>query len=129
MSIRDLEAYTRSLWDWEIFDGVLPRGLHFGDLDGIAAFPGGFVIAIEGKRADEAAPPVFRHKAQELGFRFWTENGRTTVYVIGGDPGTGRIYWVRVYENGQASPWRRTSLEEVREEIRRKALEYDSWSA
>jgi hypothetical protein len=89
MSIRHdcktMECYKEvCIPDWEIFDGILPRGIRFSDVDGwvcLHTLAGGFILFAEWKRklvnlADD------RFYAQRQGFIDFTLNRPDRQFVL-----------------------------------------------
>lgn len=90
MTIRNLDKYVASLWDWGFLNGCFgDTRIKVSDLDGIVERNGEFLV-LEAK-----SPGVSIPKGQQIMFERMVQSGKHTVFVLWGTPSTPER--VRVY--------------------------------
>jgi hypothetical protein len=81
MTIRDIDNYISSLWDFGSFNGCFgDTRITLSDLDGITERRGKFLV-FEGKSKNVPIP-----KGQEILFRSMVDTGKFTVVIAWGEP-------------------------------------------
>ena len=80
MTIRNMESYRSSIWDWGILKGYFPNTrIEPTDIDGFVEFGGHFLV-LETKRSGVPVP-----RGQEIMFEAFRRTGLFTVIVIWGE--------------------------------------------
>lgn len=90
MTIRNPNAYLKSIWDWAPLRGCCPRGIEPTDIDGWIEL-GGYFLVLEGK-ANGVPIPVGQLRMFERMQR-WNAivPGLFTIIVIWGDAASSRV--------------------------------------
>ena len=65
MTIRNLDHFTKALWDWGFLDGCFAGGIRVSDLDGIVERNGKFLV-LEGKSLRRGIPSGQRYMFNAL---------------------------------------------------------------
>ena len=124
MGLRDRNAYGLGAWDWTFLEDCFPRHLAPGDIDGAVILENGYCLFLEGKRADATRPPLLS-EGQMKAFRSLTRVGNCTVIVVGGDPETSEVYWMKLLGPRGETDWKRASITDVQRIVRLWAERYD----
>ena len=91
MTIRNMNSFISSLWDWKILDGCFGNTkIAVSDIDGVVE-RNGYTLFLETKRPGVPIP-----LGQHIMFDRWRKTGFATVIVIFGEannPQEMQIYW------------------------------------
>lgn len=100
-------CYAEQLPDWGIFNGRLPRGIRFTDVDGEVEIGGRF-LRIEWKRPNAMLPI-----GQVRAFQAAAETGYFTIVVVWGETNPMRPEYWRLFDDVADSGRNPVTLEEL----------------
>lgn len=109
----------RHVLDFHHFSGIFPRGINFGDVDGLVEYNGQFLM-MEWKTSMDLWDAI-DGTGQDLMHERLVEAGPFTVLQIVGNPGTGVSEYCRIWSHlsGARGKWFKCNLAMLKQVISR----------